>query len=224
MTFPPCPILKELLETKQTTLPDGRTKRLVANINIEAVKALYDTVRREEPKVVVEIGMAQGVSTLSILSAVAGCGGTLVSIDPYNGWKSARDAALFAVERAGYAELHQHIEAPSYEALPKLLCDGVTVNFAYIDGAHDFANVFIDMFYIDRLLSVGGVVGFNDAGWTDVDKVIGFLRRQRRYEEIDVGLNKNFRGRNTLYTFARVLLNRSREDRYFRKRTGLAKR
>jgi predicted O-methyltransferase YrrM len=52
-------------------LPDGTEKRLTANINPRASHALYRSVLKEKPKVVVEIGMAQGVSTLTILTALA---------------------------------------------------------------------------------------------------------------------------------------------------------
>src|SRR5690606_594708 len=106
-------------------------------------------------------------------------------------------------------------------ALPALLAEGLQPDFAYIDGAHDFANVFIDAFYVDQLLPSGGIVGFNDAGWPEVHRVIRFLRNGGRYDEMKVGLKRNFRGRNPIYTMARVVLGRSREDRYFRKRSNL---
>ena len=218
--IPPCEVLRDMVERGRVVLPGGEEKRLVANISIRASRALYECVLRERPRVMVEVGMAQGVSTLASLAALSRTGGRLVSVDPYVGWKSGREAALHAVLRAGFQDIHRHVEAPSHEALPLLLSEGLAVDFAYIDGAHDFANVFIDAFYLDLMLRPGGVLAFNDAGWKDVHAVITHVRGTGRYEEVEVGLRKTYRGRNPLITMMRMLLGRSREDRYFRKLRG----
>ena len=51
------------MRRKIVCLPDGAEKPLAANINSVAANALYETVLEERPKHVIEIGMAQGVST-----------------------------------------------------------------------------------------------------------------------------------------------------------------
>jgi hypothetical protein len=61
------------------------------------------------------------------------------------------------------------------------------------------------------------VVGFNDAGWRSVYKVIRFIRRYRKYQELDVGLPRVYRSRNLLFSLARRLEGRSSNDRYFEK-------
>jgi predicted O-methyltransferase YrrM len=216
--LPPCGVLEDALRCGRVVLPDGTEKRLTANIGPRASHALYQSVLKQKPKLVVEIGMAQGVSTLTILTALAQVGGQLISIDPYVNWTSGRDAALHNVKRAGFAKLHRHVEDFSFNALPRLTDEGIEPEFAYIDGAHDFANVFIDAFYLDRMLNPGGILAFNDAGWPDVYRVIKLIKRRPFYEPLDVGLAREFRGRSLFHTLARVLLQRSREDRYFRKR------
>lgn len=107
--LPPCPVLREVFETRTVLLPDGTHKPLVANISAGGSVALYETVLRHRPELVVEIGMAQGVSTLSILSGLMQTGGRLISIDPYIGWESARLAAIHSVDRAGFAGIHTHM-------------------------------------------------------------------------------------------------------------------
>jgi methyltransferase family protein len=126
-------------------------------------------------------------------------------------------AALHAVERAGYARHHRHIQARSCDALPHLLAEKVAVQMAYIDGAHDFANCFVDYFYLDKMLDVGGVLSFNDTGWLGVWSTIRYLEHGERYEEIDVGLRRSYAGRNPAITTVRWLGNLQRQDRYFRK-------
>lgn len=215
--LPPCDVLREIMSRRLVILPDGTEKKLVANISVACARALYELVLREKPALVVEIGMAQGVSSLAILCALQQTGGRLISVDPYINWESGRLAAVNNIERAGYTPLHRHIKAKSYEALPQLIAEGAKPNLGYIDGAHDFPNAFIDFFYLDVMLPAGGVIGFNDAGWADVYKVIQLLRSRWHYQELDVGLRPDYRGRNMMVTLARRVLNRSRHDRYFRK-------
>jgi hypothetical protein len=102
-------------------------------------------------------------------------------------------------------------------ALPKLLAAGARPDLVYIDGNHNFDYVFTDFFYADKLLPAGGVVAFNDAGWRSVFKVIRFLRKYRKYRELDVGLPKLYRSRNLLFSLIARLEGRSRLARYFEK-------
>lgn len=215
--LPPCGVLRQMHADRQVVLPSGETKRTTSGISVESSWALYGLVLKEAPKVVVEIGMAQGFSTLSILCALAQTGGRLISIDPYVNWKSGRDAALHNIQRAGYAQRHSLMEEESCRALPKLLEEDLEVNLGYIDGKHAFEHALIDFFYLDRMLAVGGVIGFNNAGWPSVHRVIRFLKKQRRYVEVDVGLRPDYRARNVVLSFARRVLRMPRQDRYFRK-------
>lgn len=213
----PCGVLREIVSRRSLVLPNGEERRLGANISSKASRALYETVLRERPTLVVEVGMAQGVSTLSILCALQQTGGRLISIDPYEDWESGRLAALENVRRGGYAHLHRHIQARSADALPTLLREGSVPQMGYVDGAHDFSNVFLDYIHLDKLLSKGGVIGFNDTGWKDVYRVVRLLKARPDYVELDVGLLPNYQGRNFAVTVMRRVLNWPRNDRYFRK-------
>ncbi len=215
--IPPCEVLKEIFTTKQVLLPNGTRKRTSAGIDMVTACALYNVVLKHKPKTVVEVGMGQGISTLAILCALSQTGGQLISVDPYFTWKEARDAALLGVQRAGYSSLHRHIESASEMALPKLLADGLKIDAAYIDGNHDFDHVFIDFFYLDLMLTPGGVIGFNNAGWLDVFRVIRHLQKHRSFKEIDVGLNTDYSARNPIVSLGRRIMHMPRQDRYFMK-------
>src|SRR5690606_12806542 len=152
-----------------------------ANISMENSETLYRTVRERRPDLVIEIGMAYGVSTLTILSALQDNGtGRLISIDPYIDWPTGHQVALHQVQRAGVAQLHEHHHGCSHAALPRLLAESVKPEMVYIDGCHNFEYVFTDFFYADKLIPVGGVIAFNDAGWRSVFKVIRFVQRHRK--------------------------------------------
>ena len=190
-----CPVLHEVLERRTA-------------ISVRHAEALFETVARMQPSVVLEIGMASGGSTLAILAALSEGDGRLVSIDPRQSsyWEnSGRDL----VTRSGFGAHHELIEDFDYNALPRLLSAGRHVDLAYIDGWHTFDHAFLDWWYVDKMLSVGGIVGFNDCGWPAVDKVIRFVLGHRKYTEIDVGLPKRSVGP--------IFRRRQSQDRYFSK-------
>ena len=217
-----CEILGEMLRSNTAVSADGERVAIHSNISDESAEALYRAVRRADPAVVVEVGMAFGTASLAILSALSDGtrDGRLVTIDPNQSsqWKGCGRAA---VERAGFADRHELIEEFDYKALPRLLERGLEIDFAYIDGWHTFDYALLDWWYIDKMLGVGGVVGFNDCDWPALVKVIRFVNSHRKYEEIDVGLRPTYTRRHDLLRRATLGLVKRwyprGEDRYFKK-------
>jgi len=211
-----CPVLREILESRTVTDEAGRRHELLYHINPHFAEALYRTVLARRPSLVVETGMANGISTLAILTALEEIGeqGHLISIDPFEATEY-KNCGLVAVRRAGLAARHQLIERPSYLALPQLLASNTRVDLAYIDGDHRVDFVLLDFWYLDRMLPVGGAIAFNDCRMDSVNKVITFLQAYRRYAELEVGLPYSYTG----YTRLRGLIRRLRgisAKRYFR--------
>jgi predicted O-methyltransferase YrrM len=202
------PLLEEMLATG--TAPTGEL--LHSNINETHAAALQRCARQVEPRNAIEIGMAFGTSALAILG---GCNTHLISIDPGQE-ADYTSAGRRAVEKAGFADRHLLLNEPNFEALPRLLGEGLRIQFAYIDGWHTFDYVLLDFFYLDKMLDEGGVIGFNDCWMKSITRVIDFVLSHRRYEEIDVGLRS---GPPRLRTQLARLLGRPlhRQDRYFRK-------
>ena len=215
---PVASVLQEALLGGRVQHPNGSWRDVKANIDATNSRALNEFVRSRKPQLVVEIGMAYGVSTLTILEALQSTGnGRLVSIDPYTDWPTGRLVALHQIERAGVKELHEHMYECSHTALPKLLSQGQRPDLVYIDGWHNFDYVFTDFFFADKLLRPGGVVAFNDAGWRSVFQVIQFVHSYRKYRELEVGLPRRFDSRNMLFSLIKRLEGRSGLDRYFEK-------
>jgi hypothetical protein len=167
---------------------------------------------------VVEVGMAYGTSTIAILSALRDNGdkGKLISIDPSQStdWESV---GLANVQRAQLSHLHELLEEVDYIALPRLFARGLRIQLGYIDGWHTFDYVALDSFYLDKLLDVRGILGYNDCGWPSVHKAIKYFTRHRRYVELDVGLSRTYEGHNVMSRLWARTRGRSAEDRYFRK-------
>jgi predicted O-methyltransferase YrrM len=218
MQLPPNKVLEEILATGRMTNRDGQSQAIYSNISADHVTALYRTMLQARPKQAVEIGMCCGVSTLAMLTALQqlGEGGRLISIDP---WQTSHEKGIgmWNVRRAGLDSLHELIEKPSHAALPELLGRAHRIDFAYIDGNHMFDYALLDFFYLDKMLNVGGVIGFNDCGWQSIHHVLRFVKTHRKYKELETGLSKRYESRNLIFSLIRRLQGRSNTDRYFQK-------
>lgn len=189
------------------------TSRIGANF----AQTLYSTVLVREAQRVLEIGMAQGHSTLAILAAMVDGGGNarLTSIDPFQR-SSYGGAGLAAVTDAGWGHLHRLIERPDFLALPALVADAEKFELIYIDGWHSFDHVLLDAFYSDQLLAPGGVMAFNDCGMSSVRRMLQFLLTHWTwYEELDVGLKRAYKSSNRAKALVRRCLRWQTQDRYF---------
>ncbi len=218
MTICPHPLVREIYETKIVRDANENKIPVWAHITEEHCNTLYRTVLENRPRQCVEIGMSCGLSSLAILTALRenGEGGRLISIDPYQS-TDRKGIGIANVRRAGFEDSHQLMEEPDFLALPRLLDQAARVDLSYIDGWHTFDYVLLDFFYLDKLSRPGGIIAFNDCGWRSINRVLNFVKTHRRYEELDVGLTPNYRGRNFLYTAARRYFDFRWNDRYFRK-------
>lgn len=215
---PPSDLLREIYSTRQVRDAEGNALPLDAEIHEHNACALYRMCRRQRPRLVIEVGMAYGIASLSILTALEenGDGGQLISIDP-NQRTQWSGVGLANVHRAGLDHAHRLIEAPSHLALPQLLSQGHKVDLGYIDGWHTFDYTLIDLFYLDKMIPAAGVVALNDCHWPAVRRVISFLRTHRHYRELGTGLPPLYHARTPLRRLARRLLRLPLHDRYFEK-------
>ena len=184
-----CRVLEEMFDTQTTAKSSGEIVPLHSNLSVDSAGVLYQLILATRPAVAIEVGMAYGISSLAILAALRRTGGNgrLISIDPhqFTQWGGAGAAA---VERAGLKDRHELIEDYDYLALPRLLGSGQGIGFAFIDGWHTFDYTLLDFWYLDKMLDVGGIVGFDDCEYLSVDKAIRFVQSHRRYEEVETGL------------------------------------
>jgi len=220
-----CRILKEMMDSHSAYSPSGEQIPIHSTIPLAYAEALYETVLRASPTLVLEVGVAFGVSSLAILSALhdGNRDGRLISIDPAQSsvWKGC---GLAAIARAGFEKRHELIEDYDYNVLPRLLATNLKIEFAYIDGWHTFDYALVDWWYVDKMLTVDGIVGFNDCSWPSVDKVIRFVLSHRKYSEINAGLPVTLSGCSRKRELLRRLTfgrkeewYRRCEDRYFKK-------
>ena len=144
--------------------------------------ALRDLLIAEGVETVVEVGLAYGRSALAIGEALVavGAGRPLhVIIDPAQatewsnvGWQMLRSAGLDAIARL--------VLQPSSMALPRLVAKGVTADAAFVDGSHRFHEVFVDLYFLRKIVRPGGLIVLDDHWWPSV-------RTAERYFEVNMG-------------------------------------
>jgi predicted O-methyltransferase YrrM len=144
--------------------------------------ALRDLLIAESVETIVEVGLAYGSSALAIgeaLVAVAAGRPLHVIIDPFQatewsnvGWQLLRSAGLDTIARL--------VLQPSSMALPQLIAEGLTADAAFIDGSHRFHEVFVDLYFLRKIVRPGGIIVLDDHWWPSV-------RTAEHYFEVNMG-------------------------------------
>jgi predicted O-methyltransferase YrrM len=144
--------------------------------------ALRDLLIAEGVATVVEVGLAYGRSALAIGEALVsvGAGRPLhVIIDPLQatewsnvGWQLLQSAGLDTIARL--------MLQPSSMALPRLVTEGLTADAAFVDGSHRFHEVFVDLYFLGKIVRPGGLIVLDDHWWPSV-------RTAAHYFEMNLG-------------------------------------
>jgi predicted O-methyltransferase YrrM len=140
-------------------------------------------VIREAATRTIEIGLGYGLSALFICDALLANGDEAaghVVIDPHQATRFA-DCGLQFVEEAGVADLVEHHAEESQIVLPRFLEAGRRFDLAFVDGTHRFEAVFVDLFYLGRLVRSGGIVFVDDYQLPVVASAVSFFTTNREW-------------------------------------------
>jgi predicted O-methyltransferase YrrM len=177
-------VLDRIVETGRTILPSGEEVEATGYIDPACGGLLESVIRAVRPKVGVEVGLAFGISTLYILEALKETGGEkLIGMDPAQHDNHWRGGGLHNIRQAGYESLYEFHENTSQQVLPALVGEGQRIDFAFIDGWHTFDHTLIDFFYIDQMLSVGGILVFDDVSYPPIRRACDFILTNRDYDD-----------------------------------------
>jgi Methyltransferase domain len=186
--------LPALLEPFRLARPEGTRTGRPHRMQAREIERLVEIVRDHGCKAILEIGMANGLSTVAMLKAVQSLGGgRVISIDPFqfkddpalgDDYYGIRGAGVRNVAAAGLAPLHSLIPEFDHVALPRLAADRAKYDLVLIDGSHSFELTFLDFFYADRMLQPGGICVFHDSGAAAVFKVTQFALRNKVYAPV----------------------------------------
>jgi len=140
-------------------------------------EAIRRWVVREKAIHTVEVGLAFGFSALHI------CEGLLLNgspdarhvvLDPYQ-TSAYADRGLQILESAGVTPLVEFHSESSQLALPQFLKEGRQFDLAFVDGNHRFDAVFVDLYYLGRLVRKGGVIILDDYQLPGIRRAAAFF-------------------------------------------------
>lgn len=135
---------------------------------------LIETLRK--PEISLEIGLAYGISALQILESMGKRNPTFrhLVIDPFQKtqWN---DIGIANMQRSGFSARVTIYEDLSHQVLPELLHQKVQLDFAYVDSTKVFDTLMVDLYYLIRMLKVGGIVVLDDCNYPGVRLLSRFL-------------------------------------------------
>ncbi len=150
---------------------------------------LRDVLVAEGACVVIEVGLAYGSSALAIGEAVlTTCGQSArhVVIDPFQasaysnvGWELLRSVGLEATSRL--------LTEASSLALPRLLGEGFVADAAFVDGSHRFHEVFVDLYFLRKLVRPGGLIMLDDVEWPSVGGALAYFDLNLGWRPVELG-------------------------------------
>jgi predicted O-methyltransferase YrrM len=143
---------------------------------------LRDLLISEETQTVVEVGLAYGSSALAIGEALATVDPPHprhIVIDPFQEQAYA-NVGWDLLCAAGLDSIASLVAVPSSIALARLVTDGVVADAAFVDGSHRFHEVFVDLYFLGKIVRPGGLIVLDD-DWTPS------VRTAVRYYERNLG-------------------------------------
>jgi predicted O-methyltransferase YrrM len=176
-------VLDKIFRTRKVQDIFGNEYSLDSNIDKSEGLFLQKIILENEFKSSIEIGCAYGISSLFICGALIAKESRHTIVDPYQStdWKNI---GVENLKRAGVKNFELK-ENKSELVLPELLASGATYDFVFIDGWHTFDHTLIDMFYLNKMLNVGGVMVVDDVTMKGVEKAVNYFLNYPAFEFLD---------------------------------------
>lgn len=170
------PVLREIFKTSTVTGPKGEKYPIHSFTSEKQCRFLDSIICQIKARIGVEIGLAYGISTLAICERLSKESQFKhYVIDPLQAdW---HDIGLLNLEKAGFFSKVEFFRDYSYAVLPKLLADGLKADFAYADTTKVFDILMVDVFYLHKILRVGGILVLDDCNFPGIRKLARFLCR-----------------------------------------------
>jgi predicted O-methyltransferase YrrM len=128
---------------------------------------LRDLLISEGAETVVEVGLAYASSALAIGEALVTVNRSdprHVIIDPFQ-QRAYSNVGWDLLCSAGLDSIATLMPAWSSTALPQLVTEGLVADAAFVDGSHRFHEVFVDLYFLRKIVRPGGLIVIDD-NWT----------------------------------------------------------
>lgn len=164
---------------REGSVPDAAGEPLALaphSVDADFGAALRDLAIAEDAERTIEVGLALGMSALFLCQAVMRRNGHHLAIDPFQE-RSWNGAGLRTLRDAGVEGFVEVIEEESQLALPRLVSEGRQFDLAFVDGDHRFEGVFLDVYYMTRLVKPGGLVILDDLWMPAVRSAVAYVEK-----------------------------------------------
>lgn len=163
----------DIIKNQRYQKDNGDIVKFTSAIDIEEATFITSLIAQHKPQKTIEIGCAEGGSSLTIMSAIANGKGKHTIVDPFQTtyWESK---GINLLKYFGFNN-YTLIEKGSEIALPSLMERSEKFDFAFIDGYHTFDHTLLDAFYLIKMLNVGGILVIDDVQMPAVNKCVRYL-------------------------------------------------
>jgi hypothetical protein len=104
-------------------------------------------------------------------------------VDPFqDDWQNI---GLLNIERAGFSDYITFERKFSDQVIPKLYYDNYRIQFAYIDSTKVLDVLMTDVYFINKILNVNGILVLDDCGFPGIRILVRFLSQHPSYEILD---------------------------------------
>ena len=163
----------DIISNQSYRRENGETISFTSAIDIDEAEFISWLIQKYHPVRTIEIGFAEGASSLAILDSLSGWKAEHTIIDPFQStqWKNI---GVNLLNKFGYSNF-KLIEKKSEFALPDLLENNEKFDLAFIDGYHTFDHTLLDAFYLTKMLNTGGLLIIDDVQMPAINKCIRYL-------------------------------------------------
>ena len=171
--------IEEISSSGQVVAEMDKTKHDIFPVSLDpdGGKSLQKFIQDEDPQRVIEIGLGYGFSALNVFAAKdlsKKSDFRFITIDPNQesrfsnvGLQLLREIDVFE-----YVEFHND---SSELVLPRLIMTKEKADFAVVDGNHRFEHVFVDLFFLGRILKPGSLIFLDDMQLLGIKKAVSFF-------------------------------------------------
>jgi predicted O-methyltransferase YrrM len=160
---------------------------------------LFDTIKENNSKVCVEIGVYGGRTLLPMSLACTETGGTVIGIDPWNVADAAQPEIAFRTDNIDFNKLYcdliflldrerltnvRLVRATSQAAV-NTFADG-SIDFLHIDGNHSREKVLQDAAGYLPKVKPGGIIVLDDVSMPTISDALAFLSQRCELMQTDI--------------------------------------
>lgn len=195
------PFVDAVIERGWVLGVDGNHHPVRGAVSTAEAHVLASLILEQGCKVSLETGVATGISTLAMTQAIDRNDGHHYGIDP-DQHTEHHAAAVQLLQEFNLQSRFTLCTGPAHLEAPRLVAEGIRVDIAFVDGMHTFDFKFIDWFFLDKLLKVGGFLIFHDILLPSMKKLYRYIVTKNCYEMVPTPFLEPSLYRKVRYTAA----------------------